>query len=94
MSFDRRTGKPVAISVMKVDPTSVSPEILNDEKVQGTIVQEAKLIKQKNVSCALTYDIFHEWGLDVCLLQGSCLTNNIYFYKPSGIGQIHLFSKS
>jgi len=48
MSFDRRTGKPVAISVMKVDPSTVSPEILNDEKVQGTIVQEAKLLKQKN----------------------------------------------
>ena len=50
MSFDRRTGKPVAVSVAKVDPSTVSPEILNEEKVQGTIVQEAKLIKQKNVS--------------------------------------------
>ena len=50
MSFDRRTGKPVAVSVIKVDPATVSPEILNEEKVQGTIVQEAKLVKQKNVS--------------------------------------------
>lgn len=50
MSFDRRTGKPVAVGVVKVDPTVVSPEILSDEKVQGTIVQEAKQIKQKNVS--------------------------------------------
>ena len=57
MSFDRRTGKPVAISVMKVDPSTVSPEILNDEKVQGTIVQEAKLLKQKNV-CLLIVQRF------------------------------------
>ncbi|KAK3798016.1 hypothetical protein RRG08_034577 [Elysia crispata] len=48
MSFDRRTGKPVAIGVIKVDPALVSPEILNEEKVQGTIVQEAKVVKQKN----------------------------------------------
>lgn len=48
MSFDRRTGKPVAVSVMKVDPATVSPEILQEEKVQGTIVQEAKPVKQKN----------------------------------------------
>uniref|UniRef100_A0A0B7AWL7 Cold shock domain-containing protein E1 n=1 Tax=Arion vulgaris TaxID=1028688 RepID=A0A0B7AWL7_9EUPU len=48
MSFDRRTGKPVAVGVVKVDPTIVSAEILSDEKVQGTIVQEAKQIKQKN----------------------------------------------
>ena len=50
MSFDRRTGKPVAVSVMKVDPSTVSPEIVQEEKVQGTIVQEAKPMKQKNVS--------------------------------------------
>ncbi|XP_005108011.1 cold shock domain-containing protein E1 [Aplysia californica] len=48
MSFDRRTGKPVAVSVVKVDPSTVSPEIVNEEKVQGTIVQEAKPVKQKN----------------------------------------------
>ncbi|GFR76349.1 cold shock domain-containing protein E1, partial [Elysia marginata] len=48
MSFDRRTGKPVAVGVIKVDSALVSPEILNEEKVQGTIVQEAKVIKQKN----------------------------------------------
>ena len=52
MSFDRRTGKPVAIGVIKVDPALVSPEILNEEKVQGTIVQEAKVVKQKNVSAS------------------------------------------
>lgn len=52
MSFDRRTGKPVAVGVMRVDPQPVvvTPEVLGDEKFQGTIVQEAKLIKQKNVS--------------------------------------------
>jgi cold shock CspA family protein len=48
MSFDRRTGKPVAVAVVKVDPAEASPEILSDDKVQGTIVQEAKQVKQKN----------------------------------------------
>ena len=50
MSFDRRTGKPVAVGVVRADPAAVSPEVLQEEKVQGTIVQEAKQPKHKNVS--------------------------------------------
>lgn len=79
MSFDRRTGKPVAISVMKVDPTSVSPEILNDEKVQGTIVQEAKLIKQKNGTVPSSQDGL---GRVTYVHNGEC------FFLPYGLDDV------
>lgn len=45
MSFDRRTGKPIAISVVRLDEAPVPFECLNENKVVGTVVAEAKPIK-------------------------------------------------
>ena len=50
MSFDRRTGKPIAVSVIKLERGTVSFEILNEASVCGNIVAEAKhVIKPKGV---------------------------------------------
>lgn len=50
MSYDRRTGKPVACAVTKVENPLIDVEVLSEEKYKGTIVQEAKPLKNKNVS--------------------------------------------
>ncbi|CAH1799965.1 unnamed protein product [Owenia fusiformis] len=42
MSYDRRTGKPIAISVVKMEGSDVTVEILSDERVKGTILSEAR----------------------------------------------------
>ncbi|CAE1158585.1 Cold shock domain-containing protein E1 [Acanthosepion pharaonis] len=48
LSCDRRSGKRIAISVIKVDPSVSSQEIFSEERFQGSIVQEAKPVKTKN----------------------------------------------
>ena len=57
MSFDRKTGKPIAISIIKLEPGAVTFEIISDEKVTGTVAQEARPSKQK-VHCALGTSCF------------------------------------
>jgi cold shock CspA family protein len=47
MSFDRKTGKPIACAVVGVRPGTVSFEILSEEKVSGSVAQEAKPTKLK-----------------------------------------------
>ena len=59
MSYDRRTGKPIAVSVIRVDSTMVSSEILSEETFVGSVVQEAKpSTKSKNVCCNTNYYYF------------------------------------
>lgn len=52
-SNDRRTGKPIAIQVTSIDITQAVPSQLSDEQFVGTVIQEAKPIKGKNVSPVL-----------------------------------------
>lgn len=52
MSFDRKTGKPIACAVVGVTPGTVSFEILSDEKVTGSVAQEAKPTKLKGGGAA------------------------------------------
>lgn len=47
MSFDRRTGKPIAVSVVKIAVGSATFEMVNEKRVTGTIVVEAKQMKLK-----------------------------------------------
>ena len=48
MSYDRRTGKPIAVSLIRLEPGSVSCEVLSEERVIGNVVTEAKPCKTKN----------------------------------------------
>lgn len=48
MSFDRRSGRPIAVDLIRVDVNSVSCEVLSEERYIGSVVQEAKPPKQKN----------------------------------------------
>ena len=51
MSFDRRTGKPIAVSVIMLEQGSVSFEILNEKSVTGNVAAEAKqTVKPKGLS--------------------------------------------
>lgn len=50
MSYDRRTGRPIARSVVRSNSENVSFEMLSEERYTGSIVQEAKPTKNKNVS--------------------------------------------
>ena len=50
MSFDRKTGKPIACAVVKMEGQGVSFEILSEEKVTGAVAQEAKPVNKRNVS--------------------------------------------
>ncbi|CAG5119485.1 unnamed protein product, partial [Candidula unifasciata] len=79
MSFDRRTGKPVAVGVVKVDPSGLLPEILSEEKVQGTIVQEAKQLKQKNGTVPAAQDGL---GRVTYVHNGEC------FFLPYGLDDV------
>lgn len=47
MSFDRKTGKPIACAVVSMSAGSASFEILGEDKVTGSVVQEAKPSKLK-----------------------------------------------
>ena len=47
MSFDRRTGKPIAVSVIKLTDGSATFEVINEKRVTGTVVVEAKPGKSK-----------------------------------------------
>lgn len=53
VSNDRRTGKPIAVSVVRLDLQTVMPEVISDERFVGTVIQEAKPVKGKNVSKCL-----------------------------------------
>lgn len=46
LSSDRRTGRPIACAVVKVDETSY--EVISDDRFTGTVVQEARVSKSKN----------------------------------------------
>lgn len=48
VSNDRRTGKPIAVSVVRLDLQTVMPEVISDERFVGTVIQEAKPVKGKN----------------------------------------------
>jgi hypothetical protein len=50
MTYDRRTGKPIASSIVLLNSGSSSYEVLSEEKYTGSIAQEAKPTKNKNVS--------------------------------------------
>lgn len=52
MSFDRKTGKPIACAVVGVSPGTVSFEMMSEEKVTGSVAQEAKLSKIKGGGAA------------------------------------------
>ena len=47
MSYDRRTGKPVAVTVVKLDPGTASFELHSDKRVTGVVCTEAKPVKAK-----------------------------------------------
>ena len=55
MSFDRKTGKPIAIAVLPMEPGSVSFEVLGEEKLKGNVIQSANANKNKvneyNINC-------------------------------------------
>ncbi|VDI73536.1 Hypothetical predicted protein [Mytilus galloprovincialis] len=48
MTYDRRTGKPVASHIVLLNSGSQSYEVLSEEKFTGSIAQEAKPTKNKN----------------------------------------------
>lgn len=48
MTYDRRTGKPIASSIVLLNSGSSSYEVLSEEKYTGSIAQEAKPTKNKN----------------------------------------------
>ena len=50
MSFDRRTGKPIAISVVKMDKGAATFEVLSESRINGSVLSEAKPTKQRMVS--------------------------------------------
>lgn len=50
MSYDRRSGRPVACQMIRVDPSLVSCEVFSQERYIGSVVQEAKPAKPKNGS--------------------------------------------
>ncbi|XP_064602212.1 cold shock domain-containing protein E1-like [Liolophura sinensis] len=79
MSYDRRTGKPVACAVTKVESPLIDVEVLSEEKYKGTIVQEAKPLKNKNGSLPQTVD-----GLGRVTYEhnGEC------FFLPYGVEDI------
>lgn len=79
VTVDRRSNKPVAKSVVKVDPSTVSPEMLNEEKVQGTIVQDAKVVKQKNGTVPGSQDGL---GRVTYVHNGEC------FFLPYGLDDV------
>ena len=47
MSFDRKTGKPIAIAVVPMEAGSVLFEVLGEEKLKGTVVQSSNANKNK-----------------------------------------------
>lgn len=49
MSYDRRTGRPIASAVLRMDNDDLL-EVLSEERFTGSIVQEAIPAMHKNVS--------------------------------------------
>ena len=46
MSFDRKTGKPIACAVVKLINNTVSFEVLSEDQVTGTVAQEATAVNK------------------------------------------------
>lgn len=42
MTYDRKTGKPIASNVVKIAPSVISYEVLSEERVVGTVTTEIK----------------------------------------------------
>lgn len=57
MTYDRRTGKPIACSVVKREGGSVSFELLSEDKVTGTVAAEAKSSKSKIITDGNLQDV-------------------------------------
>ncbi|XP_014783652.1 cold shock domain-containing protein E1 [Octopus bimaculoides] len=79
LSYDRRTGKRIACSVIKIDPGVSSQEILSEERFQGSIVQEAKPVKAKNGTVSGNQDGL---GRVTYLHNGEC------FFLPYGLEDV------
>lgn len=47
MSYDRRTGKPVAVSVLKLEAGTAAFELCSENRVTGTVCTEARPVKAK-----------------------------------------------
>jgi len=60
MSFDRRTGKPIAISVVKMEKGAVTFEVLSETRINGTVVSEAKLSRGMNGSTVTEGSLSYE----------------------------------
>jgi cold shock CspA family protein len=56
MSFDRKTGKPIACSIVKLEPGTASFEVVSEERVTGTVAQEARPTKVIGMNAALNPD--------------------------------------
>lgn len=57
MTYDRRTGKPIASSIVLLNSGNTPYEVLSEEKYKGSIAQEAKPTKNKNVRI-LKYSVY------------------------------------
>lgn len=76
MSFDRKTGKPIAVAVVPLEPGSVSFEILGTEQLKGTVVQAATISGTKVPTTA------DGWGRVSCEQKGEC------FFIPFGTDDV------
>ena len=59
-SNDRRTGKPIAISVARAPNAKNNCEIISEKPASGTVLAEARAVKNQGVCCsALNYSLFN-----------------------------------
>ncbi|XP_033741037.1 cold shock domain-containing protein E1-like isoform X1 [Pecten maximus] len=89
MSCDRRTGRPIACSIGRIDKDEVSFEVLSEERFTGSIVQEARPVKNKN-GCVngqadglgrVTYEHNGEWFFLPYGLEDVVETGNAFKIK-------------
>jgi len=79
MSYDRRSGRPVACHLVKVDPSLVSCEIYSEERYIGSVVQEAKPAKPKNVGVSDVSSLFLNKPAE-CVLPECCYYGGMTWY--------------
>lgn len=79
MSYDRRSGRPVACDLVRVDPSLVSCEVLSEERYIGSVVQEAKPAKPRTGTTIGSMD-----GLGRVTYEH----NGEWFFLPYGLEDI------
>lgn len=66
MTYDRKTGKPVASAVVKISPSVLTCEVMSKERVSGIVTTEIKVDDKVSVASYISFVISSTTLIALC----------------------------